>query len=650
MNGPIENRREALEDLARRLGIEAAGLKAGESDSGINGSGQIAAALLEKISQDDLDRWFGAFGQELRLTFKCREDESVTWSATQADHAAASLRKFLEDCRQYTDPSITLDLDIGKPDPRGFVPGLTADGSVQAVLFFYGDRLEELLSRIDERSFETDFLKVTDRNAADRRLLILVADTPGLLAGPYLAILGNDHHDATAATLGPAPSFEKTQAARDLTREVSNRENAPRVLTPDFFELTRKEKLDGCQQALARLQNRLVASSLANRTFRDETQAGGLISVFVGERVVEVPLKGTAQSTGPEPFRLYRWVHEDAKVARTRLEIVRRVTASHLPPKSPTNFDQFVAQSEQILADSVVQLNVLIDGNIIDSFERQEKLEGIVQTYVQDVGGRIAALGKEVIDNTYKTVGLLAGVAIAYLLKPDAGVLLLVIAILLYEAYVAFVRYFYIKSLKEDFRTERRSFEERWQSMQQLLKFIDPGVTTRLASKVKEKNDKFDCRYDSVNRLYNLLFAVGLLVLLAALAVHGYGRPDTVRARVLTKQMDVFRELGYQDLRADLPDQPRPEPLAVGRGKMTPGLTARRNDAARPLVIVEYVPCSRLRDHQQLERLKALKTAADSQQAELQLLTEEKCSQAGQERAGEWLDAEGLGGLQVWAR
>lgn len=515
---PIQARRRALSEIARCLKIHK-DLQDGESSSGLHVTRDIPAGRLAKLGQDRLDRWFVAFGPELRIRAKCWEEKDLEWSASVEDHHQASLGTFLDSCLQYGDPAITLFVDIVKPDPLPFSLGLAGAGPVHSVLFFYGRKLRQILSGIAERSFESDFLRPSEGPVTDRRLLILVADRPGLLSGPYLAILGRDRHDAIAEILGPEPPFDRLRAARERTRATSPRENAPRMLAPEFFEMSHVAGRIGCRPALDRLQNRLVVASIANRTFQDENRKGASVSVFAGEQVVEVPLGDSGGTETPHPLRLYRWIHQEEQTARTRLEVVRRVTASHLLPKSEENFDRFLARSEQILADSVVQMDVLIDGNIIASFERQEKLEEIVSKYVQDVGNRVTDLGKEVVDNTYKTVGLLAGVAIAYLLKPAGGIALLAIAMVLYETYVAFVRYFYIRSIKEDFRSEKAAFRERWSSMSELRKFFDPKVTGRLEDKIKERNGGFDRRYGFINRLYNVLLAAGLAVLLL-LAIH----------------------------------------------------------------------------------------------------------------------------------
>jgi hypothetical protein len=664
MAGPIADRRAALEDLAARLGI-GEGIREIEARASINWTGDVAAATLTRVDQAGLDRWFGAFGTELRIACETPEP-SLHWKATLEAHEEASLRRFLEDYAQYDSPPIALKVDIDKSRPERFVPNLAAAGPIRVVLFYSAKRLGEILSEAEERDFEINFLGIPEgeRAITDLRLLILVADAPGALKGPYLAILGNDHHTGIESELGSAPSFDSIVAARRLTREMSNREDAPRVLTPDFFALREEQALGDCRRALVHLRNRLAISALANRTFKEvEADAVGettvsWTSVFAGTRVVEVQLAGLAPAGEPRPAEtkapsgpllLYAWVHEEEKAARTKLEIVRRVTASQLLPKSAGNFDVFVAQSERILADSIVQLNVLIEGNIISSFERQEKLEESVRKYTREVGSRIAALGKEVIDNTYRTVGLLVGVAIAYLLRPDQGRTLVIVAILLYELYVFFVRWFYIGAVNREFASESQAFDDRWRETEPLRKFFDGELVQRFESEVREKNREFSRRSRFVHWLYNAFLVAGLAVLLMLLIAHERQGAEAVRGRLLGRQADVFANLGYHDIRAGTRGRRPPSPLTIAGRRVTPDLTAVRDDPGRTPVFVELVSCSKIEDHRQLEILRLLKAAADQQGAELQVLTEAECQQAGVDRAREWLASEKLGTLRVWA-
>lgn len=655
MAAGIEDRLQALEDLAQVL-ADPADLKNDEGPSSVNWRGEVAPEKLATIDQPRLDRWFQAFGAELTLTCTCAA-ANLDWSATQEEHDAAALEHLLAECATYGTPPMILAIDVAKPDLKKLIPGFAAE----AVLFFWAAALGEILAKTDERFFEDEFLGIPEdeTDAADRRLVILVADEDGLLQGPCLAVLGKNHHGGIAAALGPPPSWDSIRAARELTRDASPREDWPRLLTPDYFELKKKDGLSGCLRALARLRERLVVSSLANRTFKTVRRQPGVppqtfwTSVFTGTRAVEVTLDGAARPAGkedpPGPLLLYRWVHEDGKTARTRLEIVRRVTALQLLPRSADNFDLFAAQSEQILADSKVQLEVLIEGNVIASFERRQKLEETVQKYVQDVGGRIAALGKEVVDNTYRTVGLLVGIAIAYFLKPDQGVTLVAVAIGLYVLYVGFVRWFYIGSVNKDFKSEQAFFKQRWENMKPELKFFDEGFTTRLREEITDKDNEFSKRYGFVHWLYIGFIAAGVAVLLFLLNAHEQRSTAAVRARLLARQAQAFAGLGYRDIRVDLPGSRRPAPLAVDGQRLVPDLTAVKDDPAGTPVLVELVPCSQIEDGRQLASLQGLKKAADRSKAELHLLTEAECRQAGDDRAREWLAAKGFGDLKVWA-
>jgi hypothetical protein len=608
--------RENLLEVADGCGIGHNVLKEGEIVNQITGNAGVDPDHLAKTDQDDLNRWFATFGRALTITLP---DDDLVFDLNSHNRSAL-------------DPIIQNAVDLGqKINIRISIRKSLLEGPLRAALgghedlrivpFFFGQRLAEILSEKDAHYgfFEEGFLQI-ETNPGDRRLLVLLADIPGRLQGPYLAVLGKDHLTEAARFAGANQPLAALGDVRKIAGGECVWDSRPKLLTPDFFQLDpeRSHDLGDCRRELLRLQNELSIRYLAHQTVG---APGQQVSTFMGSRTVEVG-PGEEKSSD-DLYQLYHWTYEEPKSARTKLEIVRRVVASRLP-LSAAGVAEMAQNAKGLLSEAKVQLRVLVDENVVKSFERRERVEKLVRDYADGIAKQIQALTRELVDNVYKTAGLLLGVVVAYLLKPDQGPLVLVLSVVFYALYILLIRFFYLGAIRKEHCSRKQDYG---QSSGQILRFeiLTEETRLRLAS-VGGEDKKFDRTFGEVSCIY-LALAVVPLVLVAGWLIWRDPTipPEALRASALEEQARRFKAQGYEDVHLNLKGKDLSAPLSDSTRKTWwfPDLTAVRKDGS--LLALAYVPCPKIGKPDELERLVLRQSLAAQSHAELQFLTGAVC-------------------------
>jgi len=623
--------RTALVAAASGLGLDPKNLWASEDPDRASASADVSPAKLESLDETRISAWrsalHGAFEVRLHLPEEEGGPREMDWPATPDSYDLSSLAALLQEAARFRALVQVQGTLVKERLERRIASVIESEqGScpenLRIAIFFSGARLEALLSNADYRYFEERFLRASGPAAPDRRLLVLVAEMPGQLSGGFLAVLGNDHLGEAGAFASARVELEPLQAARDL---VSQWADPPWLLTPNLLAWHKASPgLEGVKKQLVRLRNELSVGYLANRT---ERSGQDLIATFEGTRSVQIPILPEPQAE--TPYDLFRWAFGDTKTARTRLDILRRVLASRLPGERH-GFEALVRGGQEFISEAEVQLRLLIDENIVKNFERWQKVEDLARDYSDKGSDRVRALTREVVDNVYKTVGILLGVALAYLLKPDQGPLILLVTVTAYALYVVGVIVgIYLPSLRQEHDAKRRSF--LW-SAQELRRLRILSVKTRGRLRwVLSENRRFNKTFRRVRRFYILLALIPLIVAILWLDFKRAPEPPE-RDRALAAQLRRFERLGHQDIRISYPI-----PLTdVAGAVLLPDLSAVSKTGK--LIVVAWVSCSRIENPDELRRLLRLQEAVGLHQAELQLLTEDVCGEDnGPRRLRAWL-------------
>ena len=684
MSGHLQRRielydRRVVRHVAPCLGFEPEQLKREEDPAAIKVRSEDdvdpADTPLRHLAQGDLDRWFRLFGRALEIRVEVRAGEPVDpWTADASGHDAADLARLIREAEQRTDARLDVHLTVEKaflverlrqdlhrdvgPPGRDPAPGEAAPADLAVHFFFFAAAFEDSLEKRDELGFEKTFLAPC-RGARLRPLLVLLGDEPGRLRGPYLAVLGG-------ADVGKAPVFVAGAAATEplgerweVMKDECQWDQRTRCLTPDFLELDDWQGLAGCRRQLLRLTDRLVLPFLADTTNRSDP--GELECEFKGERRQATFLTGVEQGSesaavkqGPQSaeerskafLALYRWAYESPREAGSRLAIVRRLIAAKEWLPAPS-FALLVDSAPALREQCVYQLRLLIEDNVFETFRERQKIADRIRAYTDGVGDRIRGLSKEMVDNTYRTVGLLVAIALAYIFDPGLGPTMGMIGAGLYVVYILFVYFFYVRALNADFEEKQAEFEHE----KKRLKDEEIGALDELFEGVTARENAFKGRFWTVTAIYALLVVLAILLGIWL----GGDRPDLwlqdPRARALEVQASRFKAMGFRDLRLDLAGHQRPDQwVDETTGTTVLGdLTAIGPDDRLRLVV--YLPCDGIEDPAQRDRLSRLRRAGASHHAEVQLLTEAVCDgEPGHERLRRLLEREGVGPLPIWSR
>jgi hypothetical protein len=505
-----------LADLAKGLGFAPGDLRESEEVATLVFGKPVEAEGLELIEPERLKRWFGRFGAALKIELEIPAElgasKGMSRSLTAKRHPQGILSDLSAESTKYGVP-VEATVTITKGVLGKSLGLVDARNELRVLPFFFAERLQKILSETDFLSFEKDFLVDPVKGRICGRLLLLVADTGGQIRGPFLAIMGNDQLDQAKAFSRSGASLRRLSVAHELMSEECNwNGERPKALTPDFFILTTPGDLQGCRAELLRLQNELSLPYLADRTIKEQ---GKLEVIFEGTRAITILVEEERRSAAP--YLLYRWAYRDLKSAATRLEIVRRVLSSGLH-SGPGIFQTLVQRGPELVSECGVQLRVLIDQDLTESFERRERVDKMVREYADEIHKQIASLARELVNDAYKTAGLLLGVVIAFLLEPDQRPTVLILsAAALSSAYLFFVRLFYLPTLKQEQEARRHAFRKRETEIQRFGLLTEESKTA-LAS-VSVDDDLLTAQRTRVSQLYVAFAIVPLALLLVWLVV-----------------------------------------------------------------------------------------------------------------------------------
>ncbi len=643
--------RATLDDLCQKLGVKQKAVHDGETTATVvYKTGTADPTTLLALHQNDLDRWFQVFGEGLRIDASTRDDipPPREWRASVGSHSVANLQGFL---RHAIDQDAVVELAFtlfkqqltNKLKQKMKNSGAPAE-STNLVLFFFGARLLQILQQQDYRAFEGAFL------GSGNFLLILIADAPGRLRGRYLGILGSDFLDQFQDFLvgkGRWPGLGEVEALRTTWRLMArycNWAERPSKLTPDFLRtgIGGAGGLRDHRRELIRIQNQLAMAFLANRTDRDES--GNLQAHFEWQGTIAVQMNDQRLNLGP--YRLFRWAYHPPGTAQTRLSIVRRVLRDCLP-RERGQLTDLVRMGSKPLRECRVQERLLIDANLLQSFRERQEVAALVRKHMAEVGEGIRSLARELVDHTYRTVGLVVATVVAAMLKPEQANLLLVSGFCVSALYLLFVRIFYVGAVKRDYGAKEKNFRGEKRRIE-ASGVVEIGELFR---PVEEKRSEFRRRFLWVSVIYLALVLIcgAAAVLTWLTATEGRSSPEALRKAALQEQAKRFENFSYTDVRLRLPGHQAPLPLideATGKTALA-DLSAVSREGR--LILVTFVPCSLLGDGAFQDKLLDLRRAAEGR-ADLQLLVPAVCGEgSGPEQLQAWLEVEPeLAQARIW--
>ncbi len=360
----------------------------------------------------------------------------------------------------------------------------------------------------------------------ERRALVALCEGSGYLAGIALEVIG---------AAGPAPAewltltpqawrrFARRAAqARKLRDDESAWSGLDLPFMPDHLRVTsRMPGLEAVAERLSALRAAVAACALAS----DLAPDGRMVTLrFAGTRPAtlrldlstppDAPVSGAGQALDEEPdalIALADWAYRDA--SPDRLAIARDALGGELPVATETTLEGARAAAGPALGAARANLTLYLRGATARYFQLRGAAQEAISGYADATRKAVSDLTSDVVDNLFKTVGLIAGVVIAGLIEPTASRPVAAFAAALYIAYVIFIMWYLLRARYARYMLERRALGATLEAMSELTR----DERRKLRAPAAQASAHFERYYRLTWRVYLALAILGGVVFILIL-------------------------------------------------------------------------------------------------------------------------------------
>jgi hypothetical protein len=508
-------------DAGAALNIPPARLAEGEALERLEVVTRLSVAQLASCDGARVQRWFAALDDDLALDLRLDgldpDMPAVAASLRAGSDPAGMLQAFQAAAQSATETqgdaiSVEARLSVGKAHALALArdiiaqrPGVAAPAMV--AVFYTAAAWNQLIGLAS-----IPYLEQAGLLRADGRTCVAVCDAPGYLAGAALECVGAASSN-TPDWLPVSPAafrqfVGREQASRRLLTEEGGWPDAPRILTAEMLHLVaRAPGLDATAARLTRLRAELAATTLASVIQGRLTD--GLALRFAGVRPATCTLPVAEKDALPSAeagealARLADWSTRRGTI--DTLIIARECLARELPPGHAVSLAEVARAAVDALEAAKANFTLFVRGQTDRYFAARQTAQNAVADYAETVRKAVSDLTGDVVDNVYRTVGVLAAVVIAGLIQPAISPLLALLAAILYSGYIAFVIAFLLRARDDHFALEQQALSTRLAEMTELT------VTER--QRLREPataSDAYYRRYMARTRgIYLALLALG---------------------------------------------------------------------------------------------------------------------------------------------
>jgi hypothetical protein len=553
---------EAAQSVGAALGLTADELAASEAFDRVE---RFIPLAVERVAALDLAAardWFAALGADLELDLTLEgldtTFEPVSADLRAEDDPAGALARFQQAAQgvaatQGDSVSVGARLRIGKAqaqrlarqalDQRRLTLGEGAAAPELALVFYSAAACERLLTLRAAPEWERRGL-----GGAEARLCVALCDAAGYLAGPALEVIGVA--SASSASLAAADGAvkdavgewlpmsraawrrftERAATERRLRAAESAWSGVPLTLTPDHLRVAPREpraasaqggqddaervgEVGGLGRIAARLQTlraQVAACALASHVERSEQ--AGMLARFAGARpaVAQVAASGDelTDTSAQAIIALAEWAYRGA--SPDTLAIARQALAEMLPAGAMLTLTQLGDAAGPALDAARANLAIYLRGATERYFQLRATAQQTVNGFAEATRTAVASLTSDVTDNLFRTVGLIVGVLIAWLIQPSASLTLVKIAAALYTAYVVFIMLYLLRARQARYRMERNGLDDTLAAMSELT----PTERERIRKPARAAEAHFERYYRLTRAMYLVLAVAGGLFFL----------------------------------------------------------------------------------------------------------------------------------------
>jgi hypothetical protein len=474
---------EVVADAGAALNIPPARLAEGEALERLEVVARLSVAQLARCGGARAQRWFAALGDDLALDLRLDgldpDMPAVAASLrTNADPAGAleAFQMAAHSAAETQGDAISVEarLSVGKARALALARDIIAQRAAVAApamvaVFYTAAAWNQLISLA-----AIPYLEQSGLMRADGRTCVAVCDAPGYLAGAALECVGAASPNAPDwLPVSPAAFRQfvsRAQASRRLLAEEGGWPDAPHILTAEMLHLVaRAPGLEATAARLARLRVELAATALASVVQGRLTD--GLALRFAGVRPATCTLPAASVEALPLAAeealaRLADWATRRGTV--DTLVIARECLARELPPGHAVSLAEVARAAVDALEAAKANFTLFVRGQTDRYFAARQTAQNAVADYAETVRKAVADLTGDVVDNVYRTVGVLAAVVIAGLIQPAISPLLALLAAVLYSGYIAFVIAFLLRARDDHFALEQQALSTRLAEMTEL--------------------------------------------------------------------------------------------------------------------------------------------------------------------------------------
>lgn len=521
---------QTITNIGAALGISRQRLVEGEAQERLEVVARLTVEQLGRCDGARVQAWFAAFADDLALDLRLDGQDpdmpTVAASLRAGNDPSDVLRTFQASAQsaaetQGDDVSVEARLAISKEHALALArevvtqrAGVVAPALV--AVYYAADAWNDLLCLAS-----VPYLEQSGLMRADGRTCVLLCDATGYLAGAALECVG--------AALLSAPDWlpvspaafrqfvAREEASRRLLAEEGGWPDAPRVLTTEMLHLVaRAPGLEGTAARLSTLRAELAAAALASVVQGKMTD--GLTLRFAGVRPATCALSATSDTHEPDMVgdvlaRLAEWATRRGTV--DTLIIARECLARELPAAHGVTLAEVAKAAVDALEASKANFTLFIRGKTDRYFAARQAAQDAVANYAESVRKAVSDLTSDVVDNVYRTVGLLVAVVIAGLFQPAVSPWLALVASVLYIAYIAFVVYFLLRAHEDRFTLEQAALTARLDGMTEL--------TVVEGQRIREPALSADAYYQRYMArtcgIYRALLALGVVVAVVFLVI-----------------------------------------------------------------------------------------------------------------------------------
>lgn len=354
----------------------------------------------------------------------------------------------------------------------------------------------------------------------DGRTIVVLCDATGYLAGFALEVIGAGMRDEPRWLRVSRPAWRQFQErSRQILRlrgDESQWADAPKSLTPAHLRVEERQPgLQPCMIRLAEIRAILSAIFLASSVRAEQAD---IALRFAGPHPAVCRITLTQGSKGAAVAeqayehvalaRLCDWAYANA--SPDKLTIARECLAQELAPGAAVALPDLERAATFALDAARANFVLYLRRNTEQYFRVRQQALNTVSDYTAGVRKSVADLTGDVVDNVYRTAGLLVGVVIAALLQPSLSLDVQRLAAFLYTLYIVFVNVFVLEARRRHFALESAELDGRLAAMPEL----SSSERARLRAQARGNDAHFERYFRWSRIIYAGMGAIGLIYLL----------------------------------------------------------------------------------------------------------------------------------------